>query len=347
MTPAAEQAAARRHGATLFLRRPSRLTPGQSLGLRALAVIGLFSVAVIGHWLDRDGLKDNIDGSISFIDVVYFTAVTVTTVGYGDIVPVTDSARLFDTFVVTPIRLFVWLIFLGSAYSFFLERGWNQLRTRMIASELKDHVVVCGYGTSGASAVDELVCQGVDCGQIVVVDRDPAQVEAALATGVTAIAGDATHNAVLETARVGTARAVLVSPGRDDTAALIVLTARQLSPSTRISVGVRAVENEDLLRQAGADAIVNPVHLGGQLLARSSAHGAAVAYINDLAGATGRVALTERAVAANEVGQPLSAITTGLGVRLIRNGLPIGFWEPGAERLQSGDTIVEIVPIAR
>ncbi len=65
----------------------------------ALALIG---VALAGHWVDRGGLRDNTDGKVSFVDVVCFTMITVPTVGYGDSVPVTDRARMFDAFVVTP-----------------------------------------------------------------------------------------------------------------------------------------------------------------------------------------------------------------------------------------------------
>jgi len=338
---------ARRTEAGLVLRQPPRLSTGAALGLRVVLVLALFGAAVAGHWFERAGLKDQIDGHISFTDVIYFTAITVTTVGYGDIVPVSDAARMFDTFVVTPIRLFVWLIFLGTAYSFFLERGWQQLRTRMTQRTLNDHVVVCGYGTSGAAAVEELLAQGVGPDRIVVVDRNAASIDAAMAAGVLGIQGDATHDAVLETACVARAARVIISPGRDDAAALIVLSARRLAPQARISVGVRSEENEDLLHQAGADAIINPVLLGGQLLARAATNGHAVDYITDLAAARGRVALCERPVRADEVGQPLAALTTGLGVRIIRAGQPIGWFEDAAKALQAGDVVVEILPVGR
>ncbi|OYZ14375.1 MAG: potassium transporter TrkA [Sphingomonadales bacterium 28-64-96] len=326
-----------------LLRLPARLGVGTTLALRVVLVLALFGLAVGGHWWEREGLKDNIDGHISFSDVVYFTAITVTTVGYGDIVPASDAARMFDTFVVTPIRLFVWLIFLGTAYGFFFERGWQQVRTRMTQRKLNGHVVVCGYGTGGASAVEELIAQGLPCSQIVVVDKDSTRIEAACAQGVIGIAGDASHDEVLEAACIARAARVIVAPSRDDAAALIVLSARRLAPTARISVSVRTAENADLLHQAGADAIINPVLLGGQLLARAATNGHAVDYITDLAAARGRVALCERAVRADEVGQPLSSLTTGMGVRIIRAGKPIGWFDAAAQRLEAGDIVVEIV----
>ncbi len=329
----------------IALHRRSRLSTTASLALRALLVAGLFGIAVAGHWYDRDGLRDNTDGTISFLDVVYFTAVTVTTVGYGDIVPVTPSARMFDTFVVTPIRLFVWLIFLGSAYSFVIKDSWSRVRTRMIGKSLSGHFIVCGYGASGAAAVEELCREGISADAIVVVDCDPAMIAAAVEIGVTGVTGDASHNATLQAAHIARASGVLIATGRDDTAALVTLTARQLNPQVPISVNVRAEENEDLLRQAGANAIINPVRLGGHLLARSSAHRHAVDYIADLAGAHGRVALCERPALPAEVGQPLRLVSTGLAVRIIRKGAAVGFWEAGANRIEAGDTIVEILPV--
>jgi len=333
--------------ADLSLEHRGLLTVGQSLLLRAGLAIALISIALAGHWFDRDGLRDNLDGHISFVDVLYFTAVTITTVGYGDIVPVTPQARLFDTFVVTPIRIFVWLIFLGTAYTFVFQRTWDRIRTNMIQQKLRDHTIVCGFGSGGEAAVNELIRQGVAPKTIVVIDCDADRVAAAVYLGVVGVTGDATHNATLDAACIQCASALLVSPGRDDTAALVVLSARQLNASIPISASVRAIENEDLLGQAGASSIINPVSLGGHLLARSSTHRGAVDYIRDLAAADGRVALHERLATDQDIGRPLSSLGPGLAVRLMRNGHPIGFWEAGAECIEAGDEIIEIVPVAQ
>ena len=332
--------------AQLRLRRPHTLSPWASLGLRVGLALALIGIALAGHWLDRDGLKDNIDGHISFVDVLYFTAITVTTVGYGDIVPVTEGARLFDAFVLTPIRLFVWLIFLGTAYNFLLRRSWDRLRMRMIHKTLSGHHVVCGFGGTGEAAVGELLRAGVAAEMIVAVDPGPEQVAAALERGVLAIEGDATRNASLQAARVEAARSVLVCVGRDDTAALVTLTARQLAPRARISAVVLAGENEDLVAQAGADQVVNPTDLGGQLLAHAAGGPHVAAYVRDLVRNDGRVRLRERPVRAEEIGRSLRDVADGLGVQLQRAGRSIDFWEPDAAALAPGDVVVEIVPIS-
>lgn len=342
MMPRHAQAAARRR-ASVTLRRRQALPVWASLLLRLALALGLIAIALVGHWFYRDGLRDTIDGHISFIDVLYFTMITVASVGYGDIVPVTDHARLFDTFVVTPIRLFVWLIFLGTAYNFLIRRTMERWRMALIQRTLQDHVVVAGYGTSGSEAVNELIARGAHPSTIVVVDSRAEAREAAEQIGCIVVDGDATRDATLEAVRIAQARAMIVTAGRDDTSILIVLTARRLAERLPIGVAIRAGDNEPLARQAGANTVINPASFTGILLA-SSTHGSHIAdYMADLASATGRVALGERRIVPAEIGTPLSALTTGLGVRIYRDGVAYGYWEPEAQSLRTGDVVVEIV----
>lgn len=332
------------HHRPLSLHRKSRTPAWLSLLWRMLLAFGLIGIALAVHWFWRDGLRDNVDGAISFLDVIYFTMITVTTVGYGDIIPVTNQARMFDTFVVTPIRLFVWLIFLGTAYDFLLKRVWEKWRMSTIQRHLHNHIVVAGYGTSGAEAVCELLRRGADGSDVVVIDERPAALQAAADCGATVIEGDATRNATLEAVQIGRARAVIVAAGRDDTSILIVLTARRLAPGVPISVVVRSEDNEALARQAGATTVINPASFAGLLLAGST-HGPHIAdYMADLAATDGRVALHERMVTAAEVGHPLASISTGMGMRIYRGDRMFCFWEIEAGRLEAGDLIVEVVP---
>jgi voltage-gated potassium channel len=326
------------------LRRRDRTPAWLDLSWRIILAFALIGIALIVHWFDRDGLRQASGAPITFADVLYFTMITVTTVGYGDIVPVTQQARMFDTFVVTPIRLFVWLIFLGTAYNFLLKRVWEKWRMTVIQRNLDGHVIVAGYGLSGSEAVGELIKRGTDPRTIVVIDEDAAALRAAEACDVTVMEGNATRNAALEAAQVARARSIIVAAGRDDTSILIVLTARGLAPTVPISVVIRSEDNEPIAHQAGASTVINPASFAGLLLAGSTQGAHIAEYMADLAAAGGDVALRERRVAADEVGRPLAQIGTGLGHRIYRGDRSYGFWEIEAGKLESGDLIVEVVP---
>jgi voltage-gated potassium channel len=328
----------------MTLRRASTTPVWVQVGWRVLLVLGLIGLAVGVHWLDRDGLRDSAGGEISLIDILYFTMISVTTTGYGDIVPVTEQARLFDAFVVTPIRVFVVMIFFGTAYTFLIRRTWDKWRMRIIQRRLTGHVVVAGFGTTGREAAEELMARGTPAEQIVVIDCLAEPIALAEQLGCTVLQGDATRDASLEAARIATASALVVAAGRDDTSILITLTARHLAPGLRISTTVLAEDNELLARQAGATTVVNPVSFAGLLLAGSCSGTHATEYLTDLASAAGRVQLKERLVRPDETGKPLATLATGLGVRIFRDGKGYGFWEPEAAALKPGDVVVEIVP---
>ena len=330
----------------ITLKRKSPLPVWAQIGWRVALVLGLLFFAIAVHWFEREGLKDGLDGEVSFLDAVYFTMISITTTGYGDIVPVTPQTRMFDALVVTPIRIFFVLIFVGTAYTFILRRTWDKWRMQRLQRNLTGHVVVAGYGTTGSEAVDELIARGTDATELVVIDLDEEVLERAESLGCAILHADATRDRTLEAVRIEAARAMIVTGGRDDTSILITLTARHLAPELKISVAVRNEDNELLARQAGATTVINPVSFAGLLLAGST-HGAHIAdYLADLASSHGRVRLAERDVRDEECGKPLTDVTAGLGVRIYRDGVPYGFWEPEARSLVPGDCIVEILPTA-
>ena len=251
----------------LHLARKSKASPWRVLGVRAGIAGALLLAAFALLWFDRDGLRDQIDGHLTFGEVIYFTMITITTVGYGDIVPVSERARLIDAFLITPIRLFIWLIFLGTAFDLLFKRSWEKLRMKQIQKKLCDHVIIAGFGRSGSKAAEELLAKGVRPETMVAIDCKRAAVDRAKTLGLAAMQGDASDNEVLAAAHVERASAMVISAGRDDSSILIILTARSLAPTLPIAVSIQSADNEDIARHAGADVVVNPIRVTGGMLA--------------------------------------------------------------------------------
>ena len=331
-------------GEFLVLRRKPRITGWLSLSWRLVAMAALLGILILIHWLEREGLKDTQDGSVSFIDVIYFTMISATTTGYGDIVPVTDRTRLFDAIVVTPIRILFLLILAGSAYAFVARRSWEKFIMKRIQRSLCDHIIVAGFGTKNSRAVKELIDLGAEPNDIVVIDTSDDRLEKAKALGCTVLKADATRDETLKAVHIDRAKLMIISAGRDDTSILICLTARHHAPDLRISVAVNAEDNEIPAKRAGADVVVNPLDFAGLLLATTHGGQHIADYLADLASREGRVQLVERGVRAEEVGKALKDVSDGLGLRIIRDGTAYGFWRPQVEKLESGDIIMEITP---
>jgi voltage-gated potassium channel len=325
------------------LTRKPRLNPWAQVAVRLAVLFALLAFIVAVHWIERGSFKDSFDGKISFSDIIYFTMISATTTGYGDIVPVSDRARLFDALVVTPIRIFFILILAGTAYTFVIKRTWNRWLMRMIQKNLSNHIVLAGYGVSNSKSLEELLARGIDPRRIVVIDARQEAVDKAMECGVAVMLGDASRDEILAAAHVDRACALLVSAGRDDSAILIVLTARKRAPDVKISVTIRMSENEDIAYQAGANTVVNPVSFAGLLLAGSLDGPYRAEYINDLATSEGQVMLRERVVEAHEAGRSADEICSGQAVRLIRDGQPLGPGDPAFTKLAAGDRVLEII----
>jgi voltage-gated potassium channel len=330
----------RKHVRRLHLR--DRLSPEQTLLFRGAIVLALLALVLIVFWIDRENLHDNLDGEISVTDLFYFTMVTITTVGYGDIVPTGTPARLIDAFLVTPVRVIVWFIFLGTAYQFVVQRILEDLRMKRVQQHLSDHVVLCGYGHAGQVAAQEMVDQGTKPEKLVVVDIDEAHVLKAAAAGFIGVHGDCTQESLLRDLRLHKAYSAVICLPRDDTAMLCLLTLRYLAKDLKVIAMVREEENAKLVRRAGAHLVVAPSRVSGQLVA-DGVHGRFLApFLMDLIGTRGRFRLIEFLADASLVGKKMNACSGRLVIGLERKGHIIGFWEHPDELIQLGDLLLAI-----
>ncbi|TKS59509.1 MAG: hypothetical protein EWM72_02077 [Nitrospira sp.] len=249
--------------------------------------------------------------------------VTLTTVGYGDIVPVTPRTRLIDTLVVMPARIAVWLLFLGTAYQLIIRRYMEDYRMATLKTALGRLVIVCGFGNTGAAAVKELLAKGTDPKQILVIDHQENRARAAAGCGVAALQGNCTQEATLRDAVLEKANALIIAAGRDDTSALILLTARHLNPSIRIIVSAKEEENIKLFRQGGANSIVAPATFGGYALAAAVDQSHMVQYLEDLLTSGGRVHLIERQIREEEIGKTAADLKPAIVLRVYRGNTVI------------------------
>jgi voltage-gated potassium channel len=243
--------------------------------LVVLAVVFLLVVA------DRDGYRDTADGHVSVLDAAYYTTVTLSTTGYGDIVPVTNTARLINVALITPLRVLFLVILVGTTLEVLTRRTREEWRLARWRRSMRGHTVVVGYGTKGRSAIETLRAAGIGDSDIVVDRRSDLAAEAN-AAGLAALVGDATRSIVLRHAETGEAARIIVAPDRDDTAVLVTLTTRQLNPQAVVVAAVREAENAPLLRQSGADVVITSSETAGRLLGVATVHRLVADVIEDL-----------------------------------------------------------------
>lgn len=238
--------------------------PLRQVAKRLLMAILVLAATVLIVWLDRSGYHDAADGSVDLLDAVYYSTVTLSTTGYGDITPYSDTARLTNVLLVTPLRVLFLIILVGTTLEVLTERTREDFRLNRWRTNLRDHTVVVGFGTKGRSAIQTLCATGLKKEQIVIVDPATKVIESANAEGFVGVVGDATRSDVLLRAEIQKARQVIIATQRDDTAVLVTLTARQLNRGAKIVAAVREEENAPLLRQSGADAVITSASAAGR-----------------------------------------------------------------------------------
>ncbi|MER6258106.1 potassium channel family protein [Streptomyces sp. NPDC059688] len=315
--------------------------PIRQVSKRLLMALGVLVATALIVYADRDGYSDNSDGSVDFLDAFYYATVTLSTTGYGDITPVSDSARLMNIFVITPLRVLFLIILVGTTLEVLTERTREEWRLNRWRSTLRDHTVVIGFGTKGRSAVQTVCATGLKKEQVVVVDPSSKVVDAATAEGFAGVIGDATRSEVLKRAEVHKARQIIVAPQRDDTAVLVTLTARQLNRAAKIVAAVREEENAPLLKQSGADAVITSSGAAGRLLGLSVLSPAAGMVMEDLIQQGSGLDIVERPVVRAEVGKKPRE-TDDLVVSVLRGHRVLGYDDPSVGTLQLTDRLITI-----
>ena len=306
----------------------------------AIALVVLFAAAAIVYF-ERGGYRDVRDRELTFVDSLYFAAVSLSTTGYGDITPVTESARLMHTVIFTPLRIAFLAVLVGTTLEVLSERSRQAWKIQRWRNKVRNHTVVIGYGTKGKAAVAAKVSDEAARGDIVVVDTDRSALEHAAAADLVTVHGDGTKSDVLRLAGVQHASSIIVATGRDDTAVLATLTARELAPKAKIVAAIREAENQHLLQQSGADSVVVSSETAGRLLGLATTTPSVVHMIEDLLTPDVGLAIAEREVEQNEIGgSPRHLRDIVLGV--VRDGQLLRIGAPEADAIEANDRLLYV-----
>ncbi|MDT5139706.1 MAG: voltage-gated potassium channel [Mycobacterium sp.] len=306
----------------------------------AIALMALLLASVVVYF-DRDGYRDAQGDRLTFLDCLYYAAVTLSTTGYGDITPISEFARAINIFIITPLRIAFLILLVGTTLEVVTETSRQAFKIQRWRNRVRNHTLVVGYGTKGKTAIAAMLGDEVTPGEIVVVDTDRSALDRAASAGLVTVNGDATKSDVLRLAGAQHAASIIVATSRDDTAVLVTLTARELSPKAKIVAAIREAENQHLLQQSGADSVVVSSETAGRLLGLATTTPSVVQMIEDLLTPDEGLAIAEREVEQSEVGgSPRHLRDIVLGV--VRDGQLLRIGAPEVDAIEANDRLLYI-----
>jgi len=237
------------------------------------AVLGLLAITAFGTvgyiWIEE----------LSFLDALYMTVITVATVGYGEVQPLHPEGRIFTIVLIVSAASTAAYLFTQIAQAL-VETSLREVLSRRAMdkkiAELRDHVIICGFGRLGHVVAEEVARNGVP---LVIVENDPAREPELHGAGYPYVLGSAASDDVLLRAGIQRARAIVVGTASDSDNVFITLSARELNPTVRIHARGESDTALRRLEQAGAHQAVSAYHMGGTRMANAILRPAVVDFL--------------------------------------------------------------------
>lgn len=202
-------------------------------------------------------------------DAFYMTLITVTTVGYGEVHPLSQAGRVFNSFVIL-FGVIIMLLAIGAMTQIVIDLELNQFfgkrRIKNMIDKLEGHVILCGFGRVGRGAADELQRT---CAKFVVVDHDEDRVERAIKAGMLAVLADASRDETLRDVGIGRAKGLIATLASDADNLFLVLSAKTLNPTLNLSARVSEESSSEKMRRAGANFVFAPYNTTGHRMAQA------------------------------------------------------------------------------
>ncbi|MCP4143134.1 MAG: potassium channel protein [Chloroflexi bacterium] len=204
---------------------------------------------------------------MSFIEALYMTVITISTVGFGEVRELSSAGRFFTIFLILGGGGVVgFAVTVGVDY--IISGKWQEYREKRrharMLSELKNHIIVCGYGRVGKNVTEELKVEGVP---FIVIDIDPEEAAQAQEHGCLAVVGNAAKETMLHEVGIDKAKALVAAVNSDAENVFITLTARSLAPDIYIVARANYEDSTPKLLRAGANRTIMPYHISGKRIA--------------------------------------------------------------------------------
>jgi len=314
--------------------------------VRGGVALGCLLLTTILVYLGRYGYYDsqNPGEPITWLNAFYFATVSLSTTGYGDIVPATAITRFISAALITPLRVIFLIVLVGSTLEVLTKRTTAEYRENRWRKKVNHHTVIIGFGVKGRAAAQTLIDNGIRPEQILVISPVHTEVADAAELGCVGITGDARRDDVLNRAVVSKADRVIIAVDADDKSVLITLSVRRMTPSASIVASVREARNTGILRQSGANSVITTAEAAGRLMGISLTSPTAGSIMEDLLDPGEGLEVCERTVTLAEVGTHVGELANQgeIVLAVIRAGQTYRFDDRESRVLESGDRIVAI-----
>jgi len=219
---------------------------------------------------------------MTILDALYMTITTISTVGFGEVHPLSHRGRAFTIgLILFGVSTMAWAVesMVEALLEDHIRHAWWRRRMERVIDRLSNHYIVCGHGRMGAQIGYELTRRAL---AFVVIERDPKVLDMLRMSNILHVEGDATSDHILLTAGVAHARGLATALSGDADNALVVISAKGLNPRLQVVARASSRETEEKLLRAGADRVVTPYTIGGQRMALGLLQPAVNEFLNSV-----------------------------------------------------------------